>query len=240
MHKIIKSLAALAFGATSMIAWASPSMAQQAAVTAIDVALEPDATMLKHAQATNARLLRAYPTGFALDATHAPHITLLQAFVATADLEKVYAATTRALPGEKPADWKLTAFKYYFIPSPPVGLSGIVIEPTADLHRVQDKVIAAVTPYMVKTGSASAFVSTEEGHDIQPFLLDYVAHFPQIGAGAKFNPHVTTGVAPIEYLDKMLAEPFEAFTFSPASASIYQLGSFGTARKELKAIPLQP
>ena len=33
----------------------------------------------------------------------------------------------------------------------------------------------------------------------------------------------------------MLAEPFDAFTFSPAGASVYQLGNFGTARKELKA-----
>jgi hypothetical protein len=32
----------------------------------------------------------------------------------------------------------------------------------------------------------------------------------------------------------MLAEPFDAFTFSPAGASVYQLGNFGTARKELK------
>ena len=31
----------------------------------------------------------------------------------------------------------------------------------------------------------------------------------------------------------MLAEPFEAFTFSPASASVYQLGSFGTARANI-------
>ena len=38
----------------------------------------------------------------------------------------------------------------------------------------------------------------------------------------------------------MLAEPFEAFTFSPAGASVYHLGSFGTARKELKALPLMP
>ena len=38
----------------------------------------------------------------------------------------------------------------------------------------------------------------------------------------------------------MLAEPFEAFTFSPAGASVYQLGTFGTARKELKALVLAP
>jgi hypothetical protein len=34
----------------------------------------------------------------------------------------------------------------------------------------------------------------------------------------------------------MLAEPFASFTFSPVGASVYQLGSFGTARKELKAL----
>jgi hypothetical protein len=29
------------------------------------------------------------------------------------------------------------------------------------------------------------------------------------------------------------------FTFSPAGASVYQLGTFGTARKELKALELK-
>ena len=39
-------------------------------VTAIDILLEPDATMLQHAAANNARLLKVFPKGFALDATH--------------------------------------------------------------------------------------------------------------------------------------------------------------------------
>jgi hypothetical protein len=38
----------------------------------------------------------------------------------------------------------------------------------------------------------------------------------------------------------MLAEPFQTFTFSPVGASVYQLGSFGAARKELQALPLTP
>jgi len=59
-------------------------------------------------------------------------------------------------------------------------------------------------------------------------------------SGKKFNPHVTIGVATQDYLKKMLAEPFEAFTFSPAGASVYQLGSFGTARRKLKAFELKP
>ena len=242
MLRFVNVLAVCGIGLVSLVSYAGSyagtSRAQQNAVTAIDVALEPDATMVQHAQANNARLLKVYPNGFALDATHNPHVTLLQQFVRTADLNKVYIAAGKALAGENPTQWKLKAFKYYYIPDPPIGLAGIVVEPTDDLHRLQQTIIDALTPFLVKTGTAAAFMSTEDGRDIQGFLLNYVADFVAIGSGQKFNPHVTTGVAPEAYLKEMLSEPFEAFTFSPASASVYQLGTFGTARKELKALNL--
>ncbi len=165
---------------------------------------------------------------------------MLQTFVRTADLEKVYGAVNKVLAEEKPASWKLKAFKYYYIPSPPIGLAGIVVEPTADLRRLQQKIIDSVAPFMVKTRTSAAFMSTENGRDIQKALISYVANFVRIGSGKRFNPHVTIGVATIPYLEKMLAEPFETFTFSPAGASVYQLGAFGTARKELKALVLKP
>ena len=56
--------------------------------------------------------------------------------------------------------------------------------------------------------------------------------------GEKFNPHVTVGAATADYLDQMLAEPFEAFSFSPIGASIYQLGTLGTAQRQLTRLPL--
>ncbi len=240
MMKYAKGFVALCFSLAILLVYAAPSHAQQNPVTAIDIALEPDATMVQHAQAANARLLKAFPKGFALDATHNPHVTLLQQFVRTADLEKVYAALDKVFASEKPTTWKLKAFKYYYIPSPPVGLAGIVVEPTEDLLRLQQKIIDAVTPFTEKTGTPAAFMSTEDGKDIQEFLLTYVADFVTIAAGKKFNPHVTIGVGTEAYLNEMLAAPFEAFTFSPAGASVYQLGSFGTARKELKALVLTP
>ena len=43
---------------------------QASSVTAIDILLEPDATMLGHSDDNNARLLKVFPKGFALDATH--------------------------------------------------------------------------------------------------------------------------------------------------------------------------
>jgi 2'-5' RNA ligase superfamily len=240
MRGCMKLLAAVGLGVATLLGNATSTTAQQDAVTAIDVALEPDATMIRHAKATNARLLGVYPHGFALDATHNPHVTLLQQFVPTADLDKVYAALDKALAGEHPTSWKLKAFKYYYIAMPPLGVAGIVIEPTDDLRRLQQKVIDAVAPFAARSGTAAAFASSEGGRDIQTALIDYVANFVAIGSGPKFNPHVTTGAAPEAYLKEMLAEPFEAFTFSPAATSIYQLGTFGTARKELKILGAKP
>ena len=74
--------------------------------------------MTEHAMAANARLLKAFPKGFALDATHNPHVSMLQQFVRTADLDKVYAAANAVFAKEKPTAWKLKAIKYYYIPSP--------------------------------------------------------------------------------------------------------------------------
>ena len=70
-------------------------------------------------------------------------------------------------------------------------------------------------------------------------MIEYVSAFVPKSSGEHFNPHVTTGVASREYLDKMLTEPFEPFTFSPAGATVFQLGQFGTAAKELKGLGLK-
>ncbi len=213
---------------------------ERSPVTAIDILLEPDATMLQHAEAVNARLLKVYPKGFALDATHRPHITMIQRFVRTADLDKVYAAAGQVLASANVTAMKLEAFKYYYIPSKDIGLSGIVAKPTPELLKLQADLIAAVTPFTVETGASTAFVTTPDDPVIDPFLIQYVSAFVPKASGEHFNPHVTTGVALREYLDKMLAEQFESFTFSPAGAAVYQLGQFGTASKKLKEWNLKP
>jgi len=92
--------------------WKTVFAADVPAITAIDILLEPDGTMLRHAEANNARLLGVFPPGFALDATHRPHITLVQRFVRTADLEKVYAAVGEVFAAANVTRMKLEAFKY--------------------------------------------------------------------------------------------------------------------------------
>ena len=208
-------------------------------VTAIDICLEPDATMVQHAEAVNARLRGVFPEGFALDASHHPHVTMVQRFVRTADLDQVYAAAGKAIANANVASLKLEAFKYYYIPDKELGLSGIVIKPTPELLKVEQDVIDAVAPLTVKTGTSAAFVMPEDP-GVNQLLITYVEVFVPEHSGEHYEPHVTTGLATREYLDKMLAEPFDNFTFSPAGAAVYHLGPYGTAAKKLQQFDLKP
>jgi hypothetical protein len=214
--------------------WKQVFPVRQTAVTAIDILLEPDATMLQHAAANNARLLGVFPKSFALDATHRPHITMLQCFVRTADLDQVYAAAGKVLAGANVNAMKLEAFKYYYAPAGAVGVAGICAKPSPEIIKLQADIIAAVKPFTMETGPIGAFTAPHDDPATDTAIIQYVSTFVPKMSGENFNPHVSTGVAPREYLDEMLAEPFDPFTFSPAGAAVYQLGPFGTAAKKLK------
>lgn len=95
--------------------WAQVFPFEPSTVIAIDVLLEPDAVMLQRAEADNANLLKVYPRGFALDASHRPHITMLQCFVRIADLGKVYEAVGKLLAGTNVDALKLNATERYYL-----------------------------------------------------------------------------------------------------------------------------
>jgi phosphoglycolate phosphatase-like HAD superfamily hydrolase len=214
--------------------------AAQSEITAIDILLKPDTTMLKHAAANNERLLSVFPKGFALDAEHTPHITMLQCFVRTADLGKLYAAVEKVLASANVTALKLEAFKYYYAPAGATGVAGICAKPTPDILKLQADVIAAAKPFMQATGPIGAFTAPHDNPATDAAMIQYVSTFVPKMTGAHYNPHVSTGVAPKDYLDEMLTEPFESFTFSPAGAAVYQLGPFGTAAKQLQEWDLKP
>ena len=67
-------------------------MAPPNQVTAIDILLEPDSAMIKNAKAANQRLREVFPKGFAVDEEHLPHVSCLQRFANTADLDPLYDA----------------------------------------------------------------------------------------------------------------------------------------------------
>jgi phosphoserine phosphatase len=219
--------------------WAQVFAWEPSSVTAINIVLEPDAMMVARAQADNARLREVFPRGFALDATHNPHITLLQCFVRTAVLEQVYAAAGEVFASVKLLDLRLEACGYSYIPSEAIGLAAIVAKPHEGLVRLQRALIEAVMPFTASIGFQEAFFTTPQEPTIEPLAIAYVRQYVSQSSGANFKPHLTIGIGPRADLDLLLAQPFEAFAFAPAGAAAYQLGNFGTAARKLHAFDFQ-
>jgi hypothetical protein len=200
---------------------------------AINVLLLPDAATAEKAVSTNARLLKNYPAGFALDANHAPHITLVQQFVQRADLAAVANAVAAVLSNEQPAEWQSMATGFYDMAYKNLGLVGIVIEPTAGLQRLQQTIIAAVAPFAAAKGTAEAFAPRADGESINQATVDYVNNFVRSSSGINYHPHVTCGIGNRDFVDALKAEPFERIDFEPIGVSIYQIGEYGTAQTKL-------
>jgi hypothetical protein len=210
-------------------------------LTAIDILIDPDEGAMKRAREVNARLLESVPLpkGWVLDETHQPHITTLQRYVRTVDLDKVYDAVEKTIAD---ADLSSLSYKAMKITHADWGFPGIA--PTALLVEVNDKVLDfqaklldAITPFVESGGTAAAFVA-DPGEEISQTIIDWVeAYSPaQIGAG-KYLPHLTVGVATFDDLKVIEAAPFDAFAVHPAGVAVYHLGNNGTARKLLKSWP---
>jgi hypothetical protein len=206
----------------------------QSHLMAIDILLDPDQTMLDTAKAYNSLMQKNYsgPGSFSLDAVHTPHVTVLQCFIKTADLEKVKTAVAAVVKSEKPANEELSASGFYYIPLNGLGLAGITAKTTPELLSFQSKIIEALKPFMV-VGTDEAFVQNANGAPIAKGTSEYVNAFVPDHSGTKYNPHVTIGIAHEDFLKAMIAKPYNSFRFKSASVSIYQLGDFGTAQKKL-------
>jgi len=196
---------------------------------AIDVLLEPDQMMIAKSRAINARLLENFPAGYELDASHAPHITLLQRFVRTNDFDAVTAALTKVLVTEHPTELGLKTKGYDYVIWEGHAVTVIIIERTPELMRLHQKVTDAVAPFSVSSGTAAVFVNTETNTE----TIGWVKTFVPKSSGENYVPHVTVGVANEDFVKRMKAEPYEPFTFKADGVAIYQLGNFGTAAKML-------
>jgi 2'-5' RNA ligase len=201
-------------------------------VIAINVLMDPDPATVGKARAVNARLRESFPHGFALDENHAPHLTILQRFVRTADVEAVAKAVAAVLRDGPSVRWESRAVGYYALVQGNLGLVGIVVEPTEDLRRVQQRVIDVVAPFAVE-GSGEAFAPNPDGAPIGQATVDYVNHFVGPRTGPNYNPHLTVGIGLRDFVDALKAEPFEAFPVRAVSVSLYQLGDYGVAARKL-------
>ena len=207
-------------------------------LTAIDILINPDAAMIARATAVNARMLESVPTGFALDEHHRPHITTLQRYVRSADLDRVLDAVKGVLDTIDAGALEFTAvgLKHMTVAAVPgAGLTAILVKPGGAVLEFQARLIDAIGPFTESGGTAEAYVRTEAEPDINQDTLDYVERYVPDHSGENYLGHVTVGLATLDALETIEAEPFEQLTFSPAGISVYQLGNNGTAAKQLQS-----
>ncbi len=207
------------------------------ALTAVDILLNPDASMLALAETYNGRMLTSIPSppGFALDANHRPHITTLQRYVRTAELDHVYEAVQGVVSSVDLSTLTLTAHALAHMEmQPTVGLGAIVVTPGPAVLDFQARLMEAVGPFTESGGTADAFVRTDTEPDINDTTIGYIENYVPQHSGKNYLAHVTVGLGKLDYLAAVEAETFEPLTFSAGSISIYHLGNNGTAAKELK------
>ncbi|MDP4947858.1 MAG: 2'-5' RNA ligase family protein, partial [Cyanobium sp. MAG_102] len=206
---------------------------------AINVLLEPDAATVEKAKAINARLRENYPASFPLDANHAPHITILQLFIKTVDLGQVAAAIGNVLRSEPPINIEGKATGYFELASENLKLVGFHIEATPYQHQLQQKIIAATAPFAVKYGTSDAFAPRLDGEPISQATIDYVTNFGDTRTAPNYQPHLTLGIGTSDFVEALVAEPFETFSFQTASISLYQIGDYGVAQTKLYDLSCQ-
>ncbi len=195
---------------------------------AIDVLLLPDQRMSKQAQDINAQLRQGYPQGFALNASHVAHISILHRFVKVEDLPKLFAAVEQVGAKHPIVGQTLSAGRLESSPWQGHQITSIDIEKTPELATLQSDLVAALRPYSVESGDAAAFMTTPGEPHVGDETVEYVRTFVPKRTGDGFKPHITVGIT-----DTPPASQLEPMQFTVAALAVYQLGNVGTARKEL-------
>jgi hypothetical protein len=204
-------------------------------LTAIDILVNPDDETIAKAKVVNQRLRKSVPSGYALDASHQPHITTLHRYVKTAELDRVFDSVERTI-----ADTDVSSFGYqaeaightaWEVPGQ--GYCVFLVKPAPRVLEFQALLLANVTPFVGSGGTPDAFVTDEDDPDINETTLKWVEQFVPDQIGPKYIPHISLGFATLDDLKVIEAEPFDPFPIHPASIAVYQLGNNGNARKEL-------
>ena len=182
---------------------------------AMDIALLLPDGVNEQARAVNAALLAERPDGFRFDATHLPHITLVQQFVQRANLPALMERMDSVLSVVSPLMLRING----------VGSSGtaahFAIEPTPVLRRLHETLMDAVQPLEEAGGSAAAFFADQDS--ARENDVAWVNQFRSHSSYARFAPHITLGVGPLPEF----REPFE---FTARRAALCHLGRYCTCR----------
>jgi hypothetical protein len=205
-------------------------------LTAIDVLLEPEAPLRELALELNARLRRDVPWGFAFDATHQPHVTLLHRYVRAADLPRVFEAVDEVATGFATTDLVLrpSGISSGALGTPPgTALVSIEFATTPALRALHDALVDRLAPLARSGGDASAFFSPPGEPAANAATVAYVEAFVPAHSGERYAPHMSVGVGADGAAERLARDVASAVESRPSAMAVYQLGDLGTARAKL-------
>ncbi len=200
-------------------------------IIAIDVLLTPSEKMTEQAIYLNKLMMQNNPASFHLDTLSIPHITLVQCFVHESDLPKI----ENELQGlyQYIKEDTLRAKRLVYSPDQEESFATIQIQKSKLLLFLHEEAIKRLKPYMLVQGSSKAFVPNTDGTPIDSFTLSYVPKFVEKYSHENFQPHISLGVAQVDFLEMLAQRVFSPLEFQASSLAIYQMGDSGTAKKQL-------
>lgn len=183
-------------------------------MVAVNVALLLPPATVARVDAFNASLVADRPDGFRFDATHLPHLTLAQLFTRRSNLDRLAERVRLTLKGRPPLPLRTGRLA--------CGRTTAVIEiaNTAALQRLHERLMATVSAFEERSGTAEAFFSNAE--PARPADVEWVTRFRTAASFERFAPHLTLGVGELT--------SFEALSFVAHRVALCHLGRFCTCR----------
>ena len=183
---------------------------------AIDVAILLPAPARARVGRLNAAL-DGPPAGFRFDATHLPHITLVQQFLHRDRFDELTEAVGSLLLGVLPIELATTTITTGRTAS----TLTVVSAPLVDLHR---RLMERLEPLEIAEGSGDAFFTDEE--PARPADVEWVTRYRTRSSDSAYQPHVTLGIGTIS----VAVAPMR---FTATQVAVCHLGRFCTCRAVL-------
>jgi hypothetical protein len=161
------------------------------------------------------------------DATHLPHLTVVQQFVEAARV--VEAGDIIGTTAEQFDPFRIEIRGAVSLPFEDTLVWYWQAELSTQLAAVHARVSAALAP-LACDGNRDAFAADDAG-PVRDSTVTYVREFAARGAGARFDPHVTLGFGGT-------LPPQEPFSFTADRLALCQLGDLNTCRRVLREASL--
>lgn len=212
--RVIAVVAAMASGAAGCAHLPYVLSQNHDKIVAIDVALQPDVTV-----------------GGQSDVVRGP-ITLVRQFVRASEVHLVSSQVAFVLATTRLQDLNLRSAGYQSGTWNGVAGTALVLDPTQDLRRLEERMAEALRPFRLTPEGADDFIATPDGSEMSDATIAAIENYIGDAGGVNYRPHILIGPAPNDAA-KTTPQSGETVAFRSVTAAIYQLGSPGSAPRVL-------